>query len=301
MQKPNFLIAAPPYTRIFAGVKVLHELCHELNELGYRTAIIFFHSGDGQSKPYEWAISDREDLYMPGIQRVQLSTVKPQQDIASFLENGIIIYPEIIKGNPIGAKRVCRYVLAKSDEEYKDEYVVAFSRVFRRHYHHTLKKVLLPPWMNDANTIHWTQRKLDATYFGKAPKFMDCFRFPNTLLIERDWPRDQEQLALILKNTRFLYTFDCITSTINDAIMCGCVPIMLHDKQIPRSEINQDEFGTRPQIMMEQVAGGVALKYDVTIVDKQMAEFKAKYLNIRDTWQSRVAQFAAKCAAHFSH
>ncbi len=299
MQKPNFLIASPPYTRIFAGVTVLHELCHELNVLGYPAAMIFFHSGDGQSKPYQWTISDRDDLYMPGMERVQLSTSNPQKDIASFLSNGIIIYPEIIKGNPIGAKRVCRYVLMKSDEEYKNEYIATYSKTFTRQYHYLLTKVLLSSHMNDDGTVHWTNRKLDATYFGKAPKFMECFRFPNTLLIERDWPRDQEQLSLVLKNTRFLYSFDCITSTIFDAIMCGCVPIMLHDKQLPREEINADEFGPRPNIVIAYDSGNMVLKYDVKQIDQQMKEFQHRCRVLMNGWGSRVKDFATKCALHF--
>ena len=54
----NFLIASPPYTHIFAGVQVLHDLCHDLNELGHSAAIIFFHSGDGEEKPYQWSRGD---------------------------------------------------------------------------------------------------------------------------------------------------------------------------------------------------------------------------------------------------
>ena len=60
---------------------------------------------------------------------------------------------EIIKGNPIGAKRVARYLLNKDEKEYAGEFICAFSRLFHKNPHHTLFKVTTPDFMN--NDDNW--------------------------------------------------------------------------------------------------------------------------------------------------
>jgi len=296
--RPNFLIASPPYTRIFAGVQVLHDLCHELNVLGFNAAIIFFHSGDGQEKPYQWAISNRPDLYVEGHRRYQLPVDNPQKHIAEFLENGIMIYPEIIKGNPIGAKRVARYLLNKDEKEYAGEFICAFSRLFHKNPHHTLFKVTTPDFMNTDDTVHWSERRMDATYFGKGPKYVECSLIPDTVLIERDWPRDQRQLAVMLKSTRFLFSFDGCSGIHTDAMMCGAVPVILHEKQLTRAEQNSAEV-KYPLVTLSNLKNKIEVQYDRQQLDIDMVDFKKNFEYLKISWQIRVFEFANVCAKYF--
>lgn len=296
--RPNFLIAAPPYNRIFAGVQVLHDLCHELNLLGYKAGIIFFHGGDGQETPYQWAISNRPDLYVDGHLRHQLPAENPQKALAEFLENGILIYPEIIKGNPLAAKRVVRYVLNKDDSEFPGEFVCAFSKLFRKDPDHVLFKMTVPKWMNEDNTYPWHARKMDATYFGKGPKYVECKRIPDTLLIERDWPRDQEQLAIILKQSRFLFSYDGVSGIHNDAIMCGCVPVILHDKQIPRGVLDTGEL-RYPKISLSDLNNRESVVYDRNQLENEAKELKNTIKYYESSWHTRVYEFTLACRKRF--
>jgi hypothetical protein len=296
---PNFLIASPPYNRIFAGVQVLHDLCHELNVIGYKAAIIFFHSGDGEEKPYQWSLSNRPDLYVEGHQRHQLPLDNPQKTIAEFLEKGIMIYPEIIKGNPIGAKRVARYLLVKDSKQYPGEFIVAFSKVFHKNPHYTLFKVTSPDFMNTSDAAHWSERKMDATYFGKGPKFVDCNLIPNTVLIERDWPRDQKQLAIMLKSTRFLFSFDGCSGIHTDAMLCGAVPVILHDKQLSREELHSSAEVKYPLLTLQNLQDKTTLEFDRNQLDTELFEFKKNFDFLKQSWQLRVADFASTCAKFF--
>ena len=296
--RPNFLIASPPYTRIFAGVQVLHDLCHELNVIGYQAAIIFFHSGDGQEKPYQWALSNRPDLYVEGHRRHQLPEDNPQKNLADFLENGILIYPEIIKGNPLGAKRVARYLLNKDDKPYPGEFICAFSRLFYKNPHHTLFKVTTPDFMNTDDTVHWSERRMDATYFGKGPKYVECSLIPDTVLIERDWPRDQRQLAVMLKSTRFLFSFDGCTGIHTDAMMCGAVPVILHEKQLTRAELDVSE-SKYPHINLSNIKDKTSVNYDLEKIETEIIDFQKNFEYLKYSWQLRVFEFATACAKHF--
>ncbi len=304
-KRPNFLIASPPYNRIFAGVQVLHDLCHELNVLGYNAAIIFFHSGDGLEKPYQWALSNRPDLYVEGHQRHQLPMENPQKVIADFLQNGIMIYPEIIKGNPIGAKRVVRYLLVKEnlgvnhyEADYPGDFICAFSKLFHKKPHHTLFKVTTPDFMNTEDTVPWSERKMDATYFGKGPKYVECNVIPDTVLIERDWPKDQKQLAVMLKSTRFLFSFDGCSGIHTDAMMCGAVPVILHEKQLTRSELNNGEV-RYPMVTLQNLQDKSQVQFDRQQLDIEIIEFKKNFEHLKNSWQSRVSEFATACAKFF--
>ncbi len=295
----NFLIASPPYTHIFAGVQVLHDLCHDLNELGHSAAIIFFHSGDGEEKPYQWSLANQPNLYRPGNKYVQLPLGNPQKTIADFLKNGILIYPEIIKGNPVGGKNVVRYLLVKDEKNYPGEFICAFSSVYHKNSDHILFKATTPDFMNTLDTVNWKHRKMDATYFGKGPKHVECSLIPETILIERDWPRDQKQLSIMLKNTRYLFTFDNNSAIVTDALLCGAVPIFIHEKQLTFEEMKKTEL-CPPIVTLPNIKDKNSLSFDADKMDQEIMAVQSNIKYWRESWRERVSEFALACKKHFS-
>jgi hypothetical protein len=55
--------------------------------------------------------------------------------------------------------------------------------------------------------------------------FGECFRIQGSVLIERNWPADKESLSIMLRNTRYFYTWDTISQTNLDALYCGAIPV----------------------------------------------------------------------------
>ncbi len=139
---------------------------------------------------------------------------------------------------------------------------------------------------------------MDATYFGKGLKYVECNVIPDTVLIERDWPRDQKQLAVILKSTRFLFSFDGCSGIHTDAMMCGAVPVILHEKQLTRAELNSGEV-RYPMVTLQNLQNKSAIQYDRLQLDVEMQEFKKNFEHLKNTWQARVGEFATACAKFF--
>ena len=139
---------------------------------------------------------------------------------------------------------------------------------------------------------------MDATYFGKGPKYVECSLIPDTVLIERDWPRDQRQLAVMLKSTRFLFSFDGCSGIHTDAMMCGAVPVILHEKQLTRAEQNSAEV-KYPLVTLSNLKNKIEVQYDRQQLDIDMVDFKKNFEYLKISWQIRVFEFANVCAKYF--
>jgi hypothetical protein len=286
----KFLVVAPQYQARSGGVMVLHELCDALNKKGYPCGIVFLHGGNAAEQNFQFAFSDNNEFHMPGGQRIEILNNTALQEI---LNTGTVIYPDLINGNPLGAKKIIRFILNFNENSFDGEYILSFSKIYSNYANYVLFKPFRNSFFNDKDTKPWDERNLNLTYFGKGPSFIDCKLIPDTLLLERDWPRDKNQLSILLKQCKFLFTWDCVSSTLHDAIMCGAIPVLLHDQQIPRILINQMEIGSYPDIRFNSIEDlPLGISFDSDSVNSSISEFKYNYNYLADSWVERVGEFA---------
>lgn len=292
----HFLIVAPPYQVRSGGVMVLHDLCDAINRCGHRASIAFIHDGSADKQDFKYAYSNNEGLYHPEGRYFKLDLSNIDGQIADILDAGTVIYPDLISGNPLGARRVIRFILNKNTDSHGGEYVLAFSEVYCDYYNFALPKMFLDSNINADGALHWSKRSLNLTYIGKGQGFENCFRIPGSILVERDWPRDKEQLGLLLRQCKFFFTWDCVSATNYDAALCGAVPILLHDKQIPREKINRMEFGGFPVVEFrfndfgEVVVGDIDAAVE-KIIDASLDDMMCNIARLESSWQARVGQF----------
>jgi hypothetical protein len=285
-----FVIVAPPYSARSGGIMVLHDLCEALNRCGYQAGIVFLHGGNAVEQNYSYAVSSHPPLYRDG---GAYHYYRDEQEAQQAILSGTVVYPDLITGNPLGAKSVIRYVLNFNESDFLGDFVLAFSAIYSKYASHVLYKPFHHPAFSDSGAVHWRNRTLDLTYIGKGSSFIECHRINNTLLVERDYPRDKEQLALLLRQCRFFYTWDCVSATNIDALMCGAVPVLLHDKQISRDQINRMEIGSFPRfdfLSIQDLPTG--LRCDESLVQADINTFKANYHQLLATWDARVDAFA---------
>lgn len=242
----KFLICAPPYTDKSAGIVVLHELHQEMVKLGYDAHLaIFIPFTETQTRYHGPA------------------------DIADIIENGIVIYPEVITGNPLGAKRVVRYFLSKEGAASgnpvhagANDFILAFSPIYHAKPHAILTKEATNPVFHDRDALPWHERTLDCTYIGKGAFYTQCAVIEQTTEITRNWPETKQELADLLRKTRFVYMYDNMTALRTDAIRCGAVPVFLLDYPFTFKEVHGDYFGEVPCGMIVDNQIIVPLEYD---------------------------------------
>ena len=89
----KYLIYTPSYNPQSGGIIVLHKLCHMLNNLGAH-AFLFHDKIDNVN----YFNTNPEYL-------------TPIADLSILNQDPIVIYPEIVIGNPLNAKHVVRWLL----------------------------------------------------------------------------------------------------------------------------------------------------------------------------------------------
>ncbi|AKD24811.1 hypothetical protein CL55_00004780 [Polynucleobacter duraquae] len=164
-----------------------------------------------------------------------------QEKLKIILDEGVTIYPEVVVGNPLGAKRIVRYFLnhdgavtGHKSNFTKDDFILAYTSLYFKDPHHVLNKPITDNNFNDTNAPIWDNRTINATYIGKGSNYLKCHVIENTLEIAREWPATKHELSLLLKNTKYLYCWDNLTQLSADAILCGAKIVLLQDYQINR-------------------------------------------------------------------
>ena len=305
MKNTRFLIAAPPYNHHAAGIVVLHELCDTLVRLGYDAYIIFFHSGKSPNFSCGW--SSDPSLHGPGLLKGQLPDSGLDVFASELLKEGIVIYPEVIVGNPLGASQVVRYFLNKDGglsglptQYLPTDYKLAFSKVFFPDADGFLFKLLVSPHFHSRNVPLALSRHLDTTYVGKGSLYSETFRIKNSILVTKFWPEDKEQLGLILRNTRYFYTWDSVSSTNIDAVLCGAVPVVMQWMQSTPAELDGTEMGPFPYCLAHIDGGEVSIEF----IESEFIEKRDLFLKTTDklisSWDQRVVKITDNILEHFN-
>lgn len=212
-----FYIWSPRYTHLHSGVRCLHLLCHHLNRLGYEAYIT------GRNAP-------------PHL----LTRHAKQRVIDKNRQAGIddiVIYPELVAGNPLGGKKVVRYLLNKpgalnrvTPSDYgAEDYIIHFANEFQ--HEQLTSRLLTIPTLDQAifhrksevrgrrgYVLYSVRYKPD---LGKIPGWVSPY-----VVISPEEPRDPETLAELYQRSKALVVWER-TAAIGEAMRCGCPVIMI--------------------------------------------------------------------------
>jgi tetratricopeptide (TPR) repeat protein len=301
-----FIVLAPAFSAHSAGIRVMHTLCNELNA-GGRTAYLVFYRFRPDGTGIDVYVPDSDSEYCKrhtSIPRLPAcSDVGPLRDL---IDAAYVIYPEVVAGNPLNARRVVRYVLnSPAANGYamgqdQDDYIVAFSRLFWPNPHAIVTLVFEDPLFNDENSRPAPERTMDCTYIGKGAAFGDCFKLPGSVLIERRWPADKESLSIMLRNTRFFYTWDLISQTNVDALFCGAIPVVARWSPFSPAVFDSD-FGPFPYAEATIQNGVIAVAHVPELFDERRRRYLDSYRAAACAGPRTVGKMAADIERYFQN
>lgn len=210
MKKHPYVIVAPPYRNSSAGVRVLYKLGEMLKERGYEVKMT-------------------EGCIIP--------------------QGTICVYPEGVKGNPLDADTVVRYVLyypgvLDGDKEYaKSEIIFTYHKQF--YDAPVLTISVIEDFFRNENLprsggCFWVGKGMQgfAQDFEEFNK--ELMKLSNITEITYDWPATREEMPRLFNEKEVFYTYDNCTAMIDEARRCGCRVEVIGPPVIPMPAEAQD-------------------------------------------------------------
>ena len=108
--KTKFILVSGPYETKRNGNVVLHRLFETFTALGYEAYLLFNNAPGSEGKLVH---TNNPAFYNPAFVKTTKLPKATSSDLTDIIQTGVVIHPEIIVGNPLGAEHVCRYLLNK--------------------------------------------------------------------------------------------------------------------------------------------------------------------------------------------
>lgn len=223
MTKENkkYIIWAYPYRSNSGGIIVLHKLCHMLNELGEQA---YLWPGEGSF----------DDL--PTCDKYNTPIAKPE-----FVEDSIVIYPEIVNGNPINAKHVVRWILntpgfISGDGIYdKNDFILYFSKAFTGGKRTTGNFLQLFE-MNNVIYQDYKHERSGSCFVRRRGRNRELIHnIAESVEITNTTP--SQDLVDLFNSKKYFFSYDDATFLSLQAAMCGCISVV-----IPNANVTPEEW-----------------------------------------------------------
>lgn len=273
LRRPYY-IETPPYRRSSAGIRVMHMLCHVLNRLG--------------EEAYVFTSEVNPDLNTPTV---------TEDVVRRHLQAGrepIVVYPEIVSGNPRRAKSVVRYVLnvpglIGGDKTFADtELIYAYGQN------------LLPANAPPGNVLFFPS--VDSSLFNNRDNPLDAQRqgilvYPGRHLnalkehpelahgtvITSTWPASRSELAALMRRSEMLYCFES-TAIALEAVLCGCPAVVLRSPLFDGNAISSAELGREGMAFSDAPE-------EIDYARRTVGQMQATYQRLEETFWVKLQQF----------
>ena len=230
----NVIIVAPSYNPQIGGAIVLHKLCDILNQVGIKSYLTTSIKLNGASLSF--SLNSQFNTHIA-------ETIDVDRDI--------IVYPEIERGNPYGAKNVVRYILSKAHTVNTHEgphNTTWGSGDFWIYLHE-----LFYDGLADKNVLHVIHSKVDIYYDMQIDRTVEeCFTYRkggrvanhSTDSIEIHYNTPDHELLQIFNKCKRFYSYDTETYLNVLAALCGCESIIIPTEGKSKKDIitNQPTF-----------------------------------------------------------
>jgi hypothetical protein len=302
----QIVVQAPSFDETSGGAIVLHYLVDRLRSLGFDAYVYPILGLDEYPEWPDFSPVKRIVTFIKNTKRRLVLIKKFKQSplmdtpLASkeILRDAVIVYPEIISGNPLNSKYVVRWLLHKPGFFYK--HVVFGSDELTFFFQHDFRDGC--EWVDPENmlNINWVR---DDIYFnqGLTKRTGACrlIRKGNFSGLEEGY--DDEaiildgmshlEMAQIFNRTKFLFCHDPYTMYCYYAVLCGCVPII-----VPFDGLSKEDWRSTALFKHGIAYGMDEAEWAEKTRGKLIDEFSA----IQSMEDEMIKRFAEKISSRFS-
>lgn len=241
----RYIVNAPSFDPDSGGTIFMHELVHALNELG-ETAYLWpmariFKRG--------W-IMRCVDWFQPQPYRVnpELNTpLATKHDLKA--DNAVVIYPEIVLGNPLKVRHVVRWLLYKPGDQHPYRFTEneMFFRVFEKAdlpeltggapdlFLYKVNRSYRNAHRPDRNGVCYTVRK-----GHRKPRIAET-EDPEAIDIDG---MSHEEINDVFNRCEVFYSYDEATMYSQFAVICGCLSVVIPGEHKNRKDwMRENELG----------------------------------------------------------
>lgn len=255
-EAPNYIIMTHIYDPNNGGCVVMHQLVHELNQMGHKAFVwpapqfersLRQHIHHLRRNPKSYF--KRESFYT----HPDLDT--PIATAADLKPNSIVLYAEIVPGNPLKAKNVVRWLL------YKPGLAHPYRFTDNEMYFRVNELSDMPELTGGApdlfvwsiNPAYKNEGRTDrkgACYMLRKGK--DKPRIPETADAELLDGMSHEEIAEVFNRCDVFYSYDEATFYSVYAVLCGCRSVV-----VPGLYKSQEEWAKNMELGKYGIAYGV--------------------------------------------
>lgn len=254
------------YRETSSGIRVLHYLCHALNELGFEA---YIHAG-----------AVNPNLRTP---------VLTDEVIATHFKQGrkpIVVYPEVVDGQPLGVGVAVRYLLAKAGfvdgpKRFRDDEI--YFAYMQEYVSELPVSGLLSIPASDTGYFHPGDDKATP----RTGRYLFLNRYlerggeltPETagcIEISQRTPRTLEELGVLFRSAEVLFCYEA-SSIATEARLCGC-PVVYLPNAVMMPEFPDNPLGR----------DGTAWGYS----EEALSQAKATVSRVQVTYGEMCARYA---------
>lgn len=283
-----YYIESLKYDKRYAGVCALHLLCHALNISG--------------EEAYVYTDDINPKLYTPKLTEDVIRQHKAEN------REPIVIYPEIIHGNPRNARSVVRYVLnypglvGGPKKFHESDLLCYFGLEFSDGFDWQSQLYLRIPLVDQSVFYNKKQFKAEERkgflfYPGRYPNGLEEFSeiVQRSTIITYQWPETQKEIAELFRKSELLY---CVTNSaiITEALLCGC-PVVLLSTPHTAEFIAQNQ---KALIENNIIPFGIALNNSLSEIERAKAtvnDFEMRYNQLEVNFWNNLKTFIERTQA----
>jgi GT2 family glycosyltransferase len=219
-----FYIWAPNFRDSSGGIRVLHYLCHILNEIGEDAYLI------------------NTEVSSPRLRTPLLTYEKLEQHFLTG-QHPVTIYPEVISNNPTNTPLITRWLLnipghLGGNIEFEPKDLISYYEAWCVPDGLSGQPLFIHPvdhnFFNNDNNPDNNNRTLECYYankyhIGKKPILKEHKELTN---LGQEIKRTHEEIAAILRKSKVLYCYEP-SGLISEAQACGCPVIFVRSEYWP--------------------------------------------------------------------